>query len=323
MSGNRADAAVAVTGATGFVGGHLVRALQAAGIDVRPMPRDALERIAAGGRAEAALHGCRSVVHLAARAHVLDETDPSALDVYRQANRDTSLILARCAAQARVQRFVFVSSIRVNGSSSTRPFRSGDPPCPQEPYAISKLEAETGLWGIGQETGLEVVVIRPPLVYGPGVKANFRRLLGLAASGLPLPLGSIGGCRSLIGVRNLCDLLRVCLDHASAPGQTFLASDGRDISLPSLIRELAAAMGRPARLFPAPAGVLRSLAAIVGKRATFDKLTASLQVDATETFDRLGWRPPVRLEDGLRETARWFQQTRGFASSAVGAHGDG
>jgi nucleoside-diphosphate-sugar epimerase len=318
MAGGETDAgSVLVTGTTGFVGGHLIRALQAAGTEVRPLARGTFERIAAGKTEVAPLQGCGSVVHLAARAHVLEETSSSLLDVYRHTNRDATLKLAQAAAEARVPRFVFVSSIRVNGSSSSRPFRSDDPPHPDEPYAISKYEAELGLWQIAQQTGLEVVVIRPPLVYGPGVKANFRRLLRLAATGLPLPLASIEGWRSLIGVRNLCDLLRVCTRHESARDRTFLAADGEDISLPSLIRQLAAGMGRPARLFPVPARLVRGLAGLVGKAATFDKLAASLQIDATETFTTLGWRPPVPLAEGLRETARWFAETHGAKD-----HGD-
>lgn len=302
-----------VTGSTGFVGGHLVRALAVAGVAVRPLGREALERITAGEGGAEGLEQCCSVVHLAARAHVLDDTSSSLLDVYRQSNRDVTLKLARAAAQAGVLRFVFVSSIRVNGSASARPFRADDPPRPDEPYAISKAEAESGLQRIAEETGLEVVIVRPPLVYGPGVKGNFHRLLALAASGVPLPLASIAGRRSLIGVGNLCDLLRVCLHHRNAPGRTFLVSDGEDIALPSLIRELALGMGRPARLFPAPAGLVRGLAAIVGKTGTFDKLAASLQIDATETIKALGWSPPVSMMEGLRETARWFAEERSAA----------
>ena len=218
---------ILMTGATGFVGGHMRHALQATGMDIQPLARIALDRIGAGEKEAATLRGCVGVVHLAARAHVLNDTASSLLEVYRRSNRDATLKLARAAAEAGVPRFVFVSSIRVNGSSSSRPFRADDPPHPDEPYAISKLEAELGLWQIAKETGLEVVVVRPPLVYGPGVKANFRRLLGLAASGLPLPLASVDGRRSLIGVHNLSDLLRVCLQHENAPGNTFLASDGR------------------------------------------------------------------------------------------------
>ena len=303
------EGAVLVTGATGFVGAHLVSTLMATDVDVRPLARSDFDRIAAGESGKTSLEGCDTVVHLAARAHVLDETSPALLDVYRKTNRDATLILARAAAAVGVRRFVFVSSIRVNGSSSSRPFRSEDPPHPEEPYALSKYEAELGLWRVAEETGLEVVVVRPPLVYGPGVKANFRRLLGLAATGLPLPFASIEGRRSLISVHNLVDVLRICLQHRNAPGRTLLVSDGKDISLPSLIRELAAGMDRPSRLFPMPAGLVRALAALVGRAETFDKLAASLQVDPTDTFSALGWRPPISLTDGLRETARWYAES--------------
>jgi nucleoside-diphosphate-sugar epimerase len=308
MSANsdRATLPLVLTGASGFVGGYLERALKGADGEVRLLDRGGLQRICAGEDMGPLLRGSGCVIHLAARAHVLEETSESLLDVYRAANRDATLALARAAVAAGVPRFVFVSSVRVNGSESSRPFRPDDPPAPDEPYAISKFEAEQGLWKISKETGLEVVVVRPPLVYGPGVKANFRRLLGLAASGLPLPLRSVEGRRSLIGVRNLCDLLGTCVRHSAAAGSTFLASDGEDISLPALIQELSAGMGRPARLFPAPVWLVRGLAAAVGKGSTFDKLTASLQVDASATFATLGWRPPSSLREGLHETARWY-----------------
>jgi nucleoside-diphosphate-sugar epimerase len=309
-SGGRTPAPVVLTGTSGFVGGHLARALCADGAEVRSFDRGMLEKIASGVDAAASLRDSAGVIHLAARAHVLGETSASLLDVYRRTNRDLTLQLARAAAAADVPRFVFVSSIRVNGSASVRPFHAGDPPNPDEPYAISKLEAERGLWAIAKETGLQVVVVRPPLVYGPGVKANFLRLLGLAESGLPLPLASVDGQRSLIGVRNLCDLLRRCLWHPGAASATLLASDGEDISLPSLIRDLAEGMGRPARLFPAPVRLVRGLAALAGKGATFDKLTASLQIDATPTFLKLDWSPPLSLREGLRETARWYRVMR-------------
>jgi len=307
---------VAVTGSSGFVGTHLLSALQARGFQVCTLGRSTLGEIARCDLGERVpLRACEAIIHLAARAHVLDDRSVSLLELYRKANRDTTLKLARAASEAGVRRFVFVSSIRVNGSSSSRPFGPGDVARPEEPYAISKHEAEVGLWKIAETTGLEVVVVRPPLVYGPGVKANFRRLLRLAALGVPLPLASIDGLRSLIGVRNLCDLLRRCVDHRAAPGRTLLVSDGEDIALPTLVRELAAGMGRPARLFSMPPGLLRALANLVGKGATFDKLTASLQVDASETFEVLSWRPPVSLREGLRETARWFADSQTLAMS--------
>lgn len=302
---------VVVTGATGFVGASLARRLDAAGFQARPLSREMLQRITdhRGDRSDL-LGGSGCVVHLAARAHVLDESSTDQLEIYRQVNRDMTLKLARAASSEGVRRFVFVSSIRVNGSSSERAFRPQDTPRPEEPYAISKFEAEQGLWEIAAATGLEVVVVRPPLVYGPGVKANFRRLLGLAASGLPLPLATVTGRRSLIGLSNLCDLLQRCLSHPAASGKTLLVSDGDDITLPDLLRELAAGMARPARLFPMPQGLLRALAVLAGQGSTFDKLVASLQIDSAQTFDLLAWRPPVSVSVGLRETARWYAEGR-------------
>jgi UDP-glucose 4-epimerase len=252
------------------------------------------------------LRGAHAVIHLAARAHVLDETSDALLEVYRATNRDLTLALARAAGAAGVRRFVFVSSIRVNGSFTTRPFRPTDPPAPDEPYAISKHEAELGLQAIARATGLEVVIVRPPLVYGPGVKANFLRLLRLASTGVPLPLGSISGKRSLVSIWNLCDLLVRCAGLPAAANRTFLAGDGEDVTLPALIRTLAAGMKRPCRVFPAPPRLVRLLAVAFGQGATFDKLTASLQVDVSETRRVLDWTPPVPLAQGLARTAEWY-----------------
>lgn len=304
---------VLVTGASGFIGRHLLEHSSATSTDVRTLPRDAFTALCESAHKVDSVHqvlrGCSTVVHLAARAHVLEEqASPALLDIYRKTNVAGTHALARAAAALGVRRFIFVSSIRVNGGISRRPFQAADVPAPAEPYAVSKYEAELGLWDIARVTGLEVVVVRPPLVYGPDVKANFLRLLGLSASGLPLPLGAVSGLRSLISIWNLCDLLLCCATHPAAIGQTLLASDGEDISLPRLIRVLAAAMGRPCRVFRAPLSVVRAVAGMLGQRSTFDKLTASLQVDISATRDALGWEPPVPLHDGLTRTARWYRE---------------
>lgn len=261
---------------------------------------------------------CDIVLHLAARAHVLIETSSAPLEEYRAANRDATLALANAAAQAGVRRFVFVSSIGVNGNSNVVPFRAGDSVSPQDDYAISKHEAELGLQQIAAQSGLEVVIVRPPLVYGPQVKGNFLRLLRLCASGVPLPLASVAGNRSLISVWNLCDLLTQCVRHPAAAGRVFLAADGEDIALPQLICTLASGMGKRCRLFPAPIALLRAGAKALGKGAAFDKLTESLRVDITETQRVLGWQPPVRLRAGLLRTAEWYagRQKRNIDDSA-------
>lgn len=302
---------VLVTGASGFIGTHLVEHLSVMQREVRILSREAFAGLCSESGATMAgvfLRGCQAVVHLAARAHVLDETNAAALGLYRDINRDATFALARAAAAAGVRRFIFLSSIRVNGGTTQRLFQPSDTPAPEEPYAISKYEAEQGLWKIADDTGLEVVVVRPPLVYGPGVKANFLRLLKLSASGVPLPLGSVSGVRSLVSVWNLCDLIARCLDHPDAVGQTFLAGDDEDITLPNLVRTLAGGMGRPCRVFRSPPALVRAGAVGLGKGATFDKLTAPLQVDISETKRLLDWKPPMSLSEGLVRTAQWYAQ---------------
>ena len=277
---------------------------------MRPLSRGALEA-AETDEARRELSGCCAVIHLAGRAHVVDEGGDvqRQLEIYRLANCETTLRLARAAADAGVPRFVFVSSIRVNGDSSIRPFRADDDPNPDEPYAVSKFEAEVALRKLADERGFELVVVRPPLVYGPGVKANFRRLMRLIELGLPLPLASVQSVRSLVGIRNLCDLLRVCVEHPAAAGRTLLVADESDITLPDLMRCLAEGMGMRLRLFPVAPSLLDVAARAVGKRAALLKLTASLQVDASETYRVLGWRPPVSVRDGLLETGRWYSSS--------------
>lgn len=303
-------ARIALSGASGFIGSVLGAELVKRGFGVVRMDRTDLEDMRTGADRGGLLTGCETAVHLAARAHVLREREDDPLSVFRAANRDTALAFARTCARAGVRRFVFVSSIGVNGDTSTHPFRPDDPPAPAEPYAISKLEAERGLWEIARDTGLEAVAVRPPLVYGPENRGNFLRLLKLAALPLPLPLGSVSGRRSFVSVWNLCDLLIRCLDHPRAPGRVFLASDGEDVKLPQLIKILRTAMGRRPMLLPVPEGLLRICANSIGMRSAFNKLVATLQVDISETRRILEWSPPVSLTEGLTRTAKWYAASR-------------
>lgn len=226
--------------------------------------------------------------------------DPLAL--YRATNTDATLNLARQAAHAGVRRFVFISTIKVNGEGRNEPYREADEAAPEDAYAISKWEAEQGLWRIARETGLEVVVLRPPLVYGPGVKANFRALLRLVARGWPLPLGAIDNRRSLLYLGNFVDAIARCLEHPDAAGQTFLIDDGAALSTPELVRSIAAAMHRPARLLAVPPGLLSFGGALLGRRAAVARLTGSLWLDAALIRTRLGWCPPYTLAQGLAAT---------------------
>ncbi len=299
-----------VSGASGFVGralcAHLGQRGHAAVAAVRRPAGLAGESVVGeiDGAIDwtAALANCDAVVHLAARVHVMHDTADDPLALYRAINTAATLNLARQAAQAGVKRFVFVSSIKVNGEGRDAPYRETDPPAPGDDYAVSKWEAEQGLLQIARETGLEVVILRPPLVYGPGVKANFRRLLDTVARGWPLPLGAIRNRRSLLYLGNFVDAIRVCLEHPAAAGQTFLLDDGRPVSTPELVRAIARAMGRPARLLPVPVGVLAFAGAVLGKRAAVARLTGSLHVDSSAIRARLGWTPPYSMEAGLAAT---------------------
>lgn len=301
---------IAVSGASGFIGNVLCSELERRGLEVVRVGRTDLENLHVGTDARGLLAGCAAAIHLAARAHVLRETEHDPLSVFRSANRDMTLAFARACARAGMRRFVFVSSIGVNGSTSRHPFCPDDPPAPDEPYAISKWEAETGLWEIAHATGLEVVVVRPPLVYGPKTRGNFLRLLKLAALPLPLPLGALSGKRSFVSVWNLCDLLILCLDHPGAAGRVFLAGDGEDVGLPQLIKVLRIAMGRAVNLLPVPERFLRACAGAAGMGSVFDKLAATLQVDLSETRRVLEWSPPVTLTEGLTRTAKWYVESR-------------
>ena len=311
------SAHVTVTGATGLVGKSLACELASRTLNVcavvravRPAsvpPASKVINIAVGDINSytdwsAALIGVDCVVHCAARAHVMHETAGEALAAYRAVNVDGSRRLAEQAAAAGVRRLVYLSSIKVNGEQTAlgAPFLFSDAPGPKDAYGISKWEAEQALWEVSAKTGLEVVVARPPLVYGSGVKGNLARLLKLVHLGLPLPLGALQNKRSLIGLDNLVDLLIRCVDHPEAAGQTFLVSDGEDLSTPDLIRHMAAAMNRSPRLFPVSVLLLRLAGRALGKRAEIDRLVESLQIDSSHTRRVLGWTPAVSVQEGIR-----------------------
>lgn len=305
---------VLVTGATGFVGRSLVPLLERQGYRVRRaargLPASAAtqdEWVACGEIGpntdwQVAVAGCSGVIHLAGRAHVLREQVADPLAEFRRVNVEGTLRLARMAVAAGVRRFVFVSSIGVNGRVSDRPFVESDDPRPHDLYAVSKFEAEQGLGALAQETGLEVVIVRPPLVYGPGCPGNLARLLGLLRRGIPLPLGSVDNRRSMIGVDNLADMLALCLSHPAAAGQLFLVSDGEDVSTPRILRGLAAGLGVPLRIIFMPPRILELLAGLVGRGADIERLCSSLQVDSSKAQRVLGWRPRVAVDEGLRRT---------------------
>jgi nucleoside-diphosphate-sugar epimerase len=254
-----------------------------------------------------ALDGVDAVVNCAARVHVRHDTSSDPLAEFRRVNVAGVLNLARRAADAGVKRFIYISSIGVNGPETFGvPFTAEDEPGPHSPYAVSKHEAELGLRQLTRETGLEVVIIRPPLVFGPGAPGNFKRLLQIVYRGIPLPLGAIHNKRSLVALDNLVDLIIVCLQHSAAANQTFLVSDGEDLSITGLLQRTGEALGRPARLLPMPEFVVQTVARLLGKASIAQQLCGSLQVDISKTRDLLGWTPPVSVDDALIRTAQHF-----------------
>ena len=305
---------VLVTGATGFLGGRLCMAL-------KKDPKMKLTAVVRRGRTVALVNSVIEmpcidsvsdwadalivqdvVIHTAARAHVMRDSAADPVSEYRRVNVDGTLNLARQSAAAGVQRFVFISSIKVNGEQTApgQTFQPENEARPIDSYGISKWEAEQGLQKIANETGMEVVIIRPPLVYGPGVKGNFANLIKLVRKGLPLPLGAIHNRRSMIALDNLVDLIITCIDHPNAVNQVFLASDGRDLSTTELLQGLGQAMGKSARLLPISSGFLTRAASALGKKAIADRLLGSLQVDISNTQDLLNWTPPISVDEGLR-----------------------
>jgi nucleoside-diphosphate-sugar epimerase len=308
---------VLVTGATGFVGLVLTRLLLYKGVQVVGGVRivssilpHGVSQVSVGDILpdtdwSESLNGVDCVVHLAARVHVMRDEVTDPLAEFRQVNVFGTLNLARQAALAGVRRFVFVSSVKVNGESTVlgKPFLVHDKPDPQDSYGISKYEAEMGLLELASETGMEVVIIRPPLVYGPGVKANFASMMSWLDRGVPLPLGSVHNQRSFVALDNLADFIVTCLDHPLAANQTLLVSDGEDLSTTELLQRMGRALGKPARLIPVPVGVMQGAANLLGMGAVAQRLFGSLQVDSSKARELLGWKPVVTVDEALRKTA--------------------
>lgn len=315
-----------VTGATGFVGRHLCAELAAAGYSLRfgmrrlPAADDSLqdlgESVVVGdvdGMTDwaPALAGVDAVVHLANRAHVMRERGGDPLAVYRRVNVEGTRHLAEQAADAGVRRFVYLSSVKVLGETTEgKPFDDMSPPAPRDFYSISKWEAEQALADISAETGLQVTILRPPLVYGPSVGANFLRLMRWVAREVPLPFSAIDNRRSMIYVGNLAACIKTCLEHPGAAGRTFLVSDGAPVSTAGLVVALAKALDVPDRSWPLPPSLLVAMASLLGKGEEVRRLTESLEVDDCAARQDIGWMPPYSMEEGLKRTAEWFRSLR-------------
>ncbi|WP_122751520.1 NAD-dependent epimerase/dehydratase family protein [Pseudomonas atacamensis] len=311
---------VLVSGASGFIGLRLIMRLL---LDKKYAPIAASRRIThfqglcpvisfdldnPDGLPD--LNGVDVVIHTAARVHVMNESSADALTEFRRVNVAGTLELARRAAEAGVRRFIFLSSIKVNGEGTLpgKPFRADDTPAPQEPYGVSKLEAEQALKQLALETAMEVVIIRPPLVYGPGVRANFLSMLRWLDKGVPLPLGAIHNQRSLVAIGNLVDFIIICIEHPAAANETFLVSDGQDLSTPQLLKRLASALEKPPRLIAMPEWMIVWVARLFGKQALATRVCGSLQVDISKNYELLGWVPPITSDHAMRQTAAHFRQ---------------
>lgn len=303
---------VLVTGAAGFVGSgvtfELLRRRYPVVGSVRDVAGKSMANLVSSGPISGktdwseALVSKDVVIHCAARAHVMNDRESDPLEVFREVNVRGTLSLARQAATAGVQRFIFVSSVKVNGEQTLegQAFFSNDSPFPEDSYGISKHEAEVGLRELAAKTGMEVVIVRPPLVYGPGVKGNFASMINLVWKGVPLPLGAVHNKRSLVALDNLIDLIITCISHPNAANETFLVSDGEDLSTTQLLRGVAKAMGKSSRLIPIPEGVLQFGATLLGKKSVAQRLLGSLQVDISYTQNCLNWAPPLTVTRGLQ-----------------------
>lgn len=305
---------IAVTGANGFVGHHLCSHLNTEGHLVRPLQRRAAETavqildINASTDWSRALGGVDVVIHCASRVHVLHDQASDPLSAFRAVNVAGTRQLAIQAAALGVKRLVFLSSIKVNGEGTpaVSAFTSLSPDDPLDPYAISKLEAEQALHEVAAQTGIEIVIVRPPLVFGPGVRANFLRLLLLVKRQIPLPLGRVQNQRSLIYIGNLVSFLAACALHPAAVGRSFLIADAKPLSTPELVKQLALALKIKPRLLPVPTSLVSLLGLVSGKQAEFSRLTSSLVIDPSEAFHTLNWQPPFSTAEGLQITADWF-----------------
>jgi nucleoside-diphosphate-sugar epimerase len=314
---------ILVTGATGFIGTQLSETLAKSGHQVRDTARSIAPNrsttrelitfdLESANNLDHLTTGCDAIVHLAGRAHVMSDNPATSESLYLSANVDVTRRLAQSAARTGVKRMILMSSVKVNGESTTigSPFTSQDTPNPQDPYGRSKAQAELALWDVTSTSELEGVVIRPPLVYGPGVRANFASLIGIVDRGIPLPLGSIHNKRSFVSIDNLIDCIATAIQSSKAAGQTFLVSDGNDLSTPELIRSIATSLHKSPKLIPIPTALLRLAATTAGKRGAYDRLCGSLTVDIALTKQRLSWTPPFTVQDSLQRTVDAFIQSR-------------
>lgn len=314
---------IVLTGATGFVGGAILNRLQreqkypvtavvrgGSALQLSAVPVIRINTFDGDTQWQNHLESADVIIHSAARVHVMNDVESDPLAAFRKINVEGTLNLARHAAASGVRRFIFISSIKVNGEG-TKPgtaYTADDVPAPADPYGISKMEAEQGLRQLAAQTGMEVVIIRPVLVYGPGVKANFLNMMRWLSKGIPLPFGAIHNRRSLVALDNLVDLVVTCISHPAAANQTFLVSDGDDLSTTALLSKMANALQRPARLIPVPSWMLETGATLLGKKALSQRLCGSLQVDISKTRTLLGWTPPISVDQALMATALHFKE---------------
>ncbi|HEQ3486047.1 TPA: SDR family oxidoreductase [Vibrio cholerae] len=312
---------ILITGSNGFLGSHIVERikeqplilLDRGTVNKHPMYPFFQCEINSYHDYMKALQGCQTIIHCAARVHIMDDNEAEPLTLYREVNTAGTVNLAKQAIDSGVKRFIFISSIKVNGEGTLVgcPFKTEDNHAPEDDYGLSKSEAEKQLVALAKDSGMEVVIIRPTLVYGPGVKANFASLMNLVSKGIPLPFGCITkNKRSLVSVNNLVDLIVTCIYHPKAANQIFLVSDDHDVSTSEMVREMAIALEKPAWQLPVPVWCYKLVGKLFNKSAVVDRLTGSLQVDISHTKDTLGWRPPQSLRDGFKETAEAFLHSK-------------